>query len=400
MKSTIIVKKGGLIYSSIIAKYIIVLLFIGLTFSCSDHRGKDDLSTSDTVVLDIDHRDSRTIESSAVEKVEIIIPEMDDEFLLGDFDKVLFRDDKLFVKPANRGKLFLFSTDGEGLSIIDNVGAGPGEYLQLTDFDVDTLNRQIIILDAGNRKMLHYSYDGELLTEKPFDLYIKLLKAYYADGEVNYIVDLGSSKLLPGQSTSYSINIFSNTWEFLRGYFEFSKPQVGMIGDIYMLFNKSGGTTGYYKPFTDGIYHFEDDGMFQAYKLKFQLPVMPYEIFEADPYGSHAMNGHTYNIVYDENDDLLFIEYLHEGQTYFVVYYKIENKMEHFTFPKVRGDCTMRVFQNILGLNGSGLVVQVAPSELPCIREVFAPVLDDSQVQILDQIGEYDNNFLLLIQLK
>ena len=164
------------------------------------------------------------LESSDIAHLDIIVPTTDDEFILDNFDKILFRDQRIFIKPSNRGQLFVFSHEGEGLAIIDQPGAGPGEYLHLTDFDVDSVNQQIIILDAGNRKVLHYSYAGELISEKSLDLYIKLLKTYYYNDAVNYLVDLGASRLLPGQNSAYSINLFSKDWEFVRGYFEFSKP--------------------------------------------------------------------------------------------------------------------------------------------------------------------------------
>lgn len=378
---------------------LLLIFVVYLNFSCHSDVEKDGINPTHTVLLDINNESSRLLESSDIVHLDIIVPTTDDEFILDNFDKILFRDRRIFIKPHNRGQLFVFSHEGEGLTIIDRLGAGPGEYLHLTDFDVDSVNQQIIILDAGNRKILHYSYAGELISEKSLDLYIKLLKAYYHNDAINYIVDLGASSLLPGQNTAYSINLFTHDWEFVRGYFEFSKPQVGMIGKASMLFNKSGKATGYYKPFTDAIYHFKGHRMVQAYRLKFPLPVLPYDIFEKDPYGNYSTDKYVYNIMYDENDAFLYLKYLQQDQSYFIMYNKIQNAIQHYRYPHIRGDCTMLIFQNILALHHSSLVIQIAPTELECVREFFGPVLSDSQIQILDQMEENDNNILLLVKL-
>jgi len=81
------------------------------------------------------------------------------------------------------------------------------------------------------------------------------------------------------------------------------------------------------------------------------------------------------------------------------MYNKIQNAKQQYRYPHLRGDCTMLILQNILALHHSSLVIQIAPAELECFREFFGPELSVSQIQVLDQIEENDNNFLLLVKL-
>ena len=100
--------------------------------------------------------------------------------------------------------------------------------------------------------------------------------------------------------------------------------------------------------------------MVQAYQLKFSLPVLSYEIFEKDPYGKQTMDSYVYNILYDENDAFLYLKYLQQDQSYFIMYNKIQNAIQHYRYPHIRRDCTMLIFQNILALHHSSLVIQIA----------------------------------------
>lgn len=374
-------------------------IFIAVVISsCKNDLNENRFMTSNSMLLEIDPQKNQKITSSTVNNIDMILPETSDEFLFGDIDKIIIRDNKLFVKPYNRGKLLIFTDKGEEYSIIDQVGGGPGEYLQFTDFDVDSVRKQIVIVDGGNRKVLNYSYKGEWLDETPIDLSIKLIKAYYINDEIHYIIDLGYSKILDEHNTPYSINLFTHSWEFITGYFQFDTPRKGMMGDPYMLFSNSIENVGYYKPFTDSIFHFKGNEMVLAYQLKFPSPVMHYSVFESDPFGNHSQGNQIYNILYDESQSHLFLEYMHKGNVYFTIFDKFNEKLETYTYPMVKESCARKVFSNILGLHGSDILIQTSPENINCLKEIMKRGLNESQLLRLNQIGENDNNFILLLQ--
>lgn len=355
------------------------------------------IDTSDTVTIEIDPDKFQEIGWIDTNKVEFIFLPLDEEYPFGDIAKALFRDQRIFIKPHNLGRIYIYSNRGEPYGIINHIGAGPGEYIHLTDFDINTSRKQIVVSDAGNRKFLNFSYTGEFIAEKPVNFSTKLIKSYPIDNEVQYIVDLRYSNILPGQSEVFNINLFDENWEYIKGYFPFSNFRIGIIGDLHMLFNKSDKCIGYYKPFTDSIFHFNGDGMSLAYYLQFPKPVYTYEEFERSQ--GTEIGDRIYNILYDESSTYVMVGYMYKEQIYYLLYDTSSHKVKYFTSFQKNGSCTQYVFNHILGLHGSKLVLQSNALNVDCIIEVFKDNLTFAQISALNKVEDVDNNFLMLVQL-
>lgn len=93
-------------------------------------------------------------------KAEIgrVVPlETTKESLLGDTRKVMIRDDKIYIHDRKRHRINIFSINGKYLGHLSRQGRGPGEYLKLTDFDID--GESVYVLSADNKKITQYSQD-------------------------------------------------------------------------------------------------------------------------------------------------------------------------------------------------------------------------------------------------
>lgn len=90
-------------------------------------------------------------EDFEIKDIEYIPLETTEHCLLGDISKVLYKDDRYYIldKNQNRG-IYIFNKDGNFLSSINKQGEGPGEYIEITDMDVDDENNVYI---ADNAKM-------------------------------------------------------------------------------------------------------------------------------------------------------------------------------------------------------------------------------------------------------
>lgn len=118
-----------------------------------------------------------------------------------------------------------------------------------------------------------------------------------------------------------------------------------------MLFSRSDTCTGYFKTFTDSIFHFENDEMFLAYKLDFPKPVLTYEDMSNSQYGLN-IDDQIYSITYDESTSYVFIGFMNEGAIHRLLYDKINSKIKYFTFFNKDGSCSQRIFSYTLGLQG------------------------------------------------
>lgn len=92
-----------------------------------------------------------------VDIVRMIPLETTNESIIDAIKKVVFKNNRLYIQDRSSHKLQIFSIDGKYIGSLSRQGKGPGEYIRLTDFDVD--NDYIYVLSADNKKIIQYSCD-------------------------------------------------------------------------------------------------------------------------------------------------------------------------------------------------------------------------------------------------
>ena len=110
---------------------------------------------------------------SIFENIEAICLETKDECLISDPQKVIvFDNKKIFVQDFDKN-LLIFDINGKFISKVGKKGRGPGEYIQLAGFDIDSVGN-IYILDY--HKILTYNSDGIFKFSKVLNLSSKEYK--------------------------------------------------------------------------------------------------------------------------------------------------------------------------------------------------------------------------------
>ena len=99
--------------------------------------------------------------SSLVDSVVLIPLEATDQSLIGNIDKIICTDDRFYILDKRTSKkLFVFNSQGKFVRCIGQVGRGPGEYLEPSDFVVYPKEDLIIVFDQFGRQLLYYGTDG------------------------------------------------------------------------------------------------------------------------------------------------------------------------------------------------------------------------------------------------
>lgn len=145
----------------------IVLMLIGTACSESETLVERTSMVFDTVRVDMNTAKSVTIDEG-IDSLFIIALESSPEAIFGTIEKLIVSDSLIFIKDNRYSKaIFVFDMTGHFQFKISNVGAGPGEYEDIFDFDVS--GEDIYVNDSG-RKILQYSkIDGRFKTEYQFD---------------------------------------------------------------------------------------------------------------------------------------------------------------------------------------------------------------------------------------
>jgi hypothetical protein len=94
-----------------------------------------------------------------------------DDALFRKIDKIKIVDDKIYISDWKLRKLLAFNMDGSFAGLVGRRGQGPGEYLQVTDFDVDT-NGTVYIIDGQADKLFIFDSAFQFIsvTKLPFEV--------------------------------------------------------------------------------------------------------------------------------------------------------------------------------------------------------------------------------------
>lgn len=107
--------------------------------------------------------------------------------LIGQIGRIYMAEDTLFVFDSSFQSIIIYDKNGRYVNSIQNVGAGPKEYIDLGDICVDNKNRELIVLCTRPSKVQFYTYQGKFLREKSLgDQYYTYLGT---DGQYLYLQD-------------------------------------------------------------------------------------------------------------------------------------------------------------------------------------------------------------------
>jgi hypothetical protein len=104
--------------------------------------------------------------SSFRSSYKIIRLETLSESLIKDINRIIVYGNKFFIFDKAQKSIFIFSEEGKFIDKILSIGKGPGEYMQISDFTIDTLNSQIVVSADRPYKFMYYSLEGNFIREE------------------------------------------------------------------------------------------------------------------------------------------------------------------------------------------------------------------------------------------
>ena len=128
--------------------------------SCSEKVASDQELV--TIEIDLDQSVEGKL-SDHFEKTEYIILDYPDSNPVINLYNVVFRDGLIFIRDNRSHNLFVFDEEGQVVNTIYANGMGPGEYIQMDDFQVT--EDRIFIQDTHLQKQLEFDRNGEFIKE-------------------------------------------------------------------------------------------------------------------------------------------------------------------------------------------------------------------------------------------
>lgn len=167
-------------------KKFLVLLLTGtllLLHSCT--TGKENVSAN-RLCVDTKGEPRNLRLSELYSDLKYIKLETSQESLISQIYKIIPFEDRLFIVDRELGKILVFGLDGKFISTIGNKGAGPEEYVGISDVAIDPSGKRIFVLDDSQRQVQVYGADGSYHERIPIDFVAHELEFLYKDMLVFY----------------------------------------------------------------------------------------------------------------------------------------------------------------------------------------------------------------------
>lgn len=147
------------------------------------------ISNDSIIVVDLDNAIQTELLylSSLIKNVHVVPLETKGEILIGRINKLLIHNNQLFILDMTFAKsLFVFNKDGSFSHKIGSIGKGPGEYINISDFSIDTKNNVIYILDSHSQKVnLHDTATGKYIKSvKIKNDFFRSFRLQFVDGKL------------------------------------------------------------------------------------------------------------------------------------------------------------------------------------------------------------------------
>ena len=285
----------------------IVLLFSIFLISCTTKE----VGNKDIIVLSTKEHIGKAVEfPDLFEVCGVIELESPDECLLGYISKVVSFRSEYYLLDRVQKCLFVFDENGHYKRRIGTVGAGPGEYVHLTDFTIDKENGRVVTLDAPFNVYL-YDLQGNFLVAKKLD---KSMFWNLISDKNGFVCTTGYSTYVEGDK-AFLIYRFDKNFNFSYKEIEVLPLQLVAPPRTSALMQEYRGKTFYIDSYRNKIYHIGENTTVTPYQIEFEEP-MPYRVFSDMQDFMQSQQKYDFLMEAFVTDKEILLTYIHRGKYY------------------------------------------------------------------------------------
>ena len=282
----------------------------------------DSIAKKNIPIIKPEFEGKRLSISDYLKSVRYVKLELSDESLIGEITKLEVFENRIYVHDLKTKSVFVFSIDGRYLFKINNVGQGPGEYLQVNFFGIDRDRKEMVLSDFVSMKILRYDLSGKYLsTQKvPFRGYgIHPIH----DDKIAFYSAYRKTEKFKKEHLLYYIDSKNN---IEKAYFPYvNEDDVDFISTQSGPFYSNGNDYNYFDRYSDMVYLIGKDGLVPKYKFDFGDKVFDISYMERPSNElKEYLQKEEFPILYfvAENDNLLVFNAGHNYKTCLGYYFK------------------------------------------------------------------------------
>lgn len=238
--------------------------------------------------------------------------ETNDSCLIGEIRDIQYSDAKIFVLNSVQGdkEVLVFDKSGRFINKIGIKGAGPGEYIAISGMGINSVKKQVILMDPMKLKVHTYDYYGHFIESKPVKESCAFIYkvSFISNNKIRCISSVNSvtselicdSKEDLGDSKVLLKTKFSNS-----GGFIFAKNPISNNGNCFI------------SPMSEIIYQSSDGVLDSTYTVNLNNQYQKVDELKGDNYDFNTLfveaikNGFEFLNGISESKNLLIIQQLH-----------------------------------------------------------------------------------------
>lgn len=205
--------------------------------------------------------------------VQIIPLSTDNENLIGEINKIIYENNFIYISDGMA--IYKYSLEGELLSKLNKRGEGVGEYISITDFQVNTED-MVWILDRNSKSLNKYNWDNELKTIVPLNDRVNNFYVTHNDAVYLYIgneTDNGNVVRLK------CLNL--QTKNIIQEYLEIDSKKANYLhvrGGTH--FHHENDSYYFFELFNDTVYSVSEKGIYPEYYIDFDNKNIPASLYD------------------------------------------------------------------------------------------------------------------------
>lgn len=385
-------------------KYWVIIFCISISISCK--RNSEISTSATTITIDSNSQiQDKVFFSELIDSIRYVKLETNDSMILiGEINKIILAKNKLFVLDRNNSKsLYIFDLDGILLNRINNIGDGPGEFREPTDFELDTLNNQILLYCKKTKSINFYDFNGSFVKSWHTDLVFKGFTISPNNHIACFVHDVFNYNDKHG-ALPYNLLTLDFNNELIHTQFpnEMRSGKSKVVFTFNNYFFRNSMNTYLHWTFSDTIYKFRNHTVIPEFFIDFPKKRIQYSKNEDSRLVFQKIKNGDYWSVFGDiaiSDNYLLFQYIGKASNFsnpqpFFCFYNISLKRSSF-IREVENDIDDGYF-NMPIASYKDFFVSVNYSE-----ELYNRSKDNIKLTGIDEsIKQYDNPILVFTKVK
>lgn len=207
--------------------------------------------------------------------IQIIPLSTDSESLIGEINKIIYENDFIYISDGMA--VYKYSLDGELLGKLNKRGEGAGEYISITDFQVNTKD-MVWILDRNSKSLKKYNWDNELNEIVPLNDWVN--NFYITNNDAVYLY-IGNET---DNGNAVRLKCFNlQTKDIIQEYLGIDSKKANYLhvrgGSS---FSNENNSCYFFELFNDTVYSVSEKGFYPEYHIDFDNKNIPASLYDRE----------------------------------------------------------------------------------------------------------------------